>query len=104
MGLFDYKIYKGLRAAVPVRISTFSPESIGIDLAAVLSAAPSSGVMPESNYVVFCPFRLSIPITVVKLWAFNGAAVSGNVDVGIYNSAGLLQVSAGSTAQAVTNA
>jgi hypothetical protein len=62
--------------------------------------APASAVWPSTNLAIFVPFRISQPISANLLWVANGAAVSGNVDVGIYDVAGTRLVSSGSTAQA----
>lgn len=57
-----------------------------------------------ANSVRYYPVIVPQDCVVTKLWLQNGAAVSGNVDVGIYDEEGNRLVSAGSTAQAGTNA
>jgi hypothetical protein len=64
----------------------------------------TSGAYPASNRALYIPFRLTRPFTVKTLFAVNGATASGNIDVGVYDSAGTRLVSSGSTAQAGTNA
>src|ERR1044072_5106370 len=79
-----------------------SAESLSISTTGV--SAPSSAVFPAANRALYVPFRLSDPITVVKMFVLNGATVSGNIDVGIYDAVGTRLVSKGSTAQAGTSA
>lgn len=85
-------------------ISPFSACSLGVELAAFATAAPASATWPTTNKAFYYPFTISQGLTVTKMWAINGAAVSGNVDIGIYNAAGARLVSKGSTAQSGTNA
>lgn len=60
----------------------------------------TSQVWPIANACVGVPFTLNEPFIVRKLFAANGAVVSGNIDVGVLTSEGNLIVSAGATAQA----
>jgi hypothetical protein len=86
-----------------VIIGTWSPEALGIEIGA-LFLTEASAAHPNANRAFFIPFRIARPLTVAKLWSFNGATVSGNIDVGIYDAAGARLVSSGSTAQAGTTA
>lgn len=79
------------------------PESIGIELGALQSSAPLSAVWPAVDRAIFVPFVVYQPLIVVKLGVRNGAAVSGNVDCGIYDDQQNRLVSIGSTAQAGTS-
>lgn len=67
---------------------------------ACLDLSTGSAVWPGANYVVVMPFSLPYAQTFSRVSWFNGAAVSGNVDVGIYNEDGSKIVTIGSTAQA----
>jgi len=58
---------------------------------------------PTANKAVFVPYAVSAPILITRLGWTNGGTVSGNADVGIYDSTGKRIVSAGTTAQAGTN-
>lgn len=87
----------------PTVITPSSLFSVGTDLAGHAEAAPASATWPTSNKAIFVPFWIPEAITVTQLFWRNGAAVSGNVDVGIYNSAGTRQISTTSTAQSGTN-
>lgn len=60
----------------------------------------TSAVWPSANRAIYVPFRLNRPIVVQKLYIINGAAVSGNIDLGIYDAKGTRLTSSGSTAQA----
>lgn len=66
-------------------------------------AGATSQTWPTANKAIFVPFELHEDVTVVKLWAYNGATANGNTDIGIYNASGTRQVSAGPTAQSGTN-
>lgn len=65
---------------------------------------PSGAAWPSANRALFVPFEVAAPTRVKKLWCYNGATASGNIDVGIYNRDGVRLVSSGSTAQAGTSA
>lgn len=65
--------------------------------------APSSNPYPLANRAYYLPFHLDQPIIVTKLWWINGTTASGNVDIGIYDSAFTRIVSAGSTPQVGTS-
>ena len=85
-------------------IHTWSYECLGVPLTgmALLLSAQASAVYPTANLAIYLPFGLATIIKVTKLWWYNGATLSGNVDVGIYDSAGRRLISTGSTAQAGT--
>ena len=100
MGVFERKSYKILAAQTPVTINTASWESVGPSIAALALAAPTSTAWPTANRAIYVPFTLRAPLTVVKLFSGNGSALSGNIDMGIYNAAGTRLVSKGSTAHA----
>lgn len=86
-------------------ITPFSPESIGTILASwALNPYSASGAWPTANLAIFIPFVLTRPTTIYQLGWFNGSAVSGNIDVGIYDAAFNRLTSTGSTAQAGTTA
>lgn len=72
--------------------------------ASALNSGIPSTVWPTASLSIGFPFSVSQPITAVKMFCLNGATVSGNIDIGIYDSAGTLLVSKGSTAQAGTTA
>jgi hypothetical protein len=79
-------------------------EGLGSVLAAIGTGVPVSSAWPTASLAMFVPIALSEAVTVVKMAWLNGATVSGNVDVGIYDASGNRLVSIGSTAQAgVTN-
>lgn len=65
-----------------------------------LDVAASSIAWPTANTAVFVPFHVYTPTVVKQIGWFNGSAVSGNVDCGIYDAAGTRLISTGSTAQA----
>lgn len=84
-------------------ISPGAPEALGNELNG-LGATTASGTWPVANKAIFVPFEVFEPITIVKLFVENGTAVSGNIDVGIYDFKGTRLVSSGSTAQSGTSA
>lgn len=89
-----------------VTIHPMSMESLGAYLYTAGNAALEnflSAAYISANRAIYIPFSVSSPILVVKLWSFNGATASGNIDVGIYDTAGTKIISSGSTVQAGTN-
>lgn len=63
----------------------------------------ASAIYPVANKALFFPFFLGKTITAVTFLWFNGSAVSGNIDVGIYTEDGTRLYALGSTVQAGTN-
>lgn len=53
----------------------------------------SSATWPTANLALYIPFTVSIPITVYQIATYNGSAVSGTFDVGIYDVTGVRLVS-----------
>lgn len=89
---------------------TLSSPSIFAEAAVINTSSGSNGanvqtttVWPSANEAIFLPFMVEDPITVKKICVFNGNAVSGNIDAGIYDASGVLLVSIGSTTQVNTN-
>src|SRR5574341_2665086 len=103
MGVFDLKSYKLLKAQQKLVITTRSLFSMGVELAAVAAAAPSSQAWLVANRATYIPFNLPVDGIVQHLAVQNGAAVSGNINIGIYDAALARIVSSGSTPQAGTN-
>lgn len=96
-----------LRLGVLGHITTFSPGSGGDLLCryrnALTVAVSVSAVWPAANRAIHVPIWLPTTELIVKLWAMNGAVVSGNIDVGLFAEDGTLIKAAGSTVQAGTN-
>lgn len=80
-----------------IAISSFSPEAIGVEMN-VLTDVSVNGAWPAANRAIYIPFQVYGPLVAYKLSVFNGATVSGNIDIGIYDGPGNRLVSAGSTA------
>ena len=85
--------------ALPTGLITIEPHS-ACAFAAMGLTLSVSGTWAASNRAIFYPFRLTRPFTAVKMFLYNGATVSGNVDLGIYDTSGTRLISTGSTAQA----
>lgn len=83
-----------------IAIPSFGPSSLG---AFGRLGTFASGTFPAANAAIYMPFRTSATVVIATIEVLNGAAVSGNVDVGIYDEAQRRLVSSGSTAQAGTN-
>ena len=83
-------------------ISTLDVQALG-GYATLQGLAPASAAWPVANTAIFVPFSTQVAITVQRIGWINGAAVSGNVDAGIYNEDGTRIASIGSTAQAGTS-
>lgn len=90
----------GSSMPMPPLVGTDSWHCLGTQLAAAGAATPASATYPAANRAIYIPLVVTKDITVVKLWCVNGGVTSGNIDMGIYNSAFARQVSIGSTAQA----
>lgn len=82
-------------------IGTSSPESCP-EVAGCPAAV--SAVWPTANTAIFVPFVVHTELIAVKIGVCNGATVSGNVDVGIYDDQQNRLVSVGSTAQSGVSA
>ena len=88
----------------PVFITPFSRNAMSDNYGGAFSGTTlGSATWPAANRAIAYPFTLDESTTVVKLWAYNGAAVSGNVDLAIYDESWVRKVSIGSTPQAGTN-
>ena len=91
---------------MPPIVSADSWHGLGTQIAAAGLAAPVSAVVNAADRAIYIPMLVTEDITVTKLWCYNGATVSGNVNMALYTSA-FAQVAnseIGSTAQAGTNA
>lgn len=64
----------------------------------------ASVAWPTANLALYVPVPVYRTVTIAKMAVNNGSAVSGNIDVAIYNKSGNRLVSAGSTAQSGTSA
>lgn len=84
-----------------IAIPNFGPSSLG---AFGRLGAFASGAFPAANATIYMPFRINRVITIATIEVMNGATVSGNVDVGIYDEGQRRVVNSGSTGQAGTNA
>lgn len=85
-------------------ITPFSPEAMGITGGYTASTVTTaSATWPSANLGIFYPFALNKPAIAYQFYVSNGAAVSGNLDVAIYDDAGTRLVRMGSTAQAGTS-
>lgn len=87
-----------------VWISPWSFQSIGVPFMKGVIASALDSNWIAANVVIYVPFVIPEAAVARKMAWSNGSAVAGNVDVGIYDSAGNRLVSSGSTAQAVIGA
>lgn len=76
-------------------ISTFSGWALG----PCHGLTPVAVAWPAANRAIFTPFRVPVPVTVYKLACATNTGTTGNFDLGIYDQAGNLIVSTGSTAK-----
>lgn len=65
-------------------IHPHSIQALGVEYAALATAAPASVAWGTINLVRLYPFVLPEPMLVRKLWIYKGTVVTGSVDVGIY--------------------
>ena len=68
------------------------------------AVAPGSTAWPSANRALYVPVCLPGRFVVRSIFLANGATVSGNIDLGIYDAGGARIVSTGSTAQSGTTA
>jgi hypothetical protein len=61
-------------------------------------------VWPVANTAIFVPVLVPFRARIFQLGIYNGAAVSGNVDVGLYDEQGKRLISSGSQVQAGVSA
>lgn len=86
-------------------ISTLGPAGYANAARAWLAAAPAGTQnWPSADLAIYVPIVIRYPFTVKVLWWANGGTTNGNVDCGIYSSAGSKLTSTGTTAQAGNNA
>lgn len=87
-----------------VLVSSLDPiHSLGEEMQSWLNTPPTSAVWLTTNLAILIPFYFAKGGIATKLWTLNGAAASGNVDIGLYDANYVRMVSKGSTAQAGTN-
>lgn len=67
--------------------------------------APGSATWPTANLRMYFPYLITEDVTVAKLWCYNGATASGNVNMSLYDSSGteIANTDTGSVAQSGTN-
>ena len=83
-------------------INVLSHECLGLDMLYVASAFGSA--VWTANLATYIPLFTMQPILVSQFFWFNGTAVNGNSDVGIYSQDGATKVSStGSTANSGTS-
>lgn len=96
----DFPIIKNID---PIVISPAIPQSLGAILNA-MGLGAGAVAWATANKAFYMPFSVDAPVTIVKMLVINGATVSGNIDVGIYDRGGARLVSSGSTAQSGVSA
>lgn len=87
-------------------VLTLGSRETGMGLAwnAISTSGSASAAYPSANLLIAYPFVLDAPATARRLWWYNGATASGNVDIAILAENGDRLVSSGSTAQSGTSA
>lgn len=68
------------------------------------TASRVSAAWTTANLAYVIGFTAGLNIAINRAWWYNGGVVAGNVDVGIYDQAGLRVASTGAVAQSGTNA
>lgn len=93
----------GSSMPMPPIVGPFTSQPIAGYLAASGASAPASSTWPSANEAIFFPVIVTEDCTITKLWVYNGATVSGNIDVGVYDSSGTRKISSGSQTQTGTS-
>lgn len=65
--------------------------------------APASTTFPTANKVIYVPIVVPELITVNQMKCWNGAAVSGNIAMGVYDISGNRLINTGTTAHATVS-
>lgn len=78
-------------------ISSFSHMAAGGLL--VENTGYASAVWPSTNDAIVCPFRMGVRGVAKAMFCSNGATVSGNLDLAIYNKDGVRLTSTGEIGQ-----
>lgn len=86
----------------PVTMTSFHPDALGGD-GAYGASSLSSLTWAGNGTAFYIPFYLRAPILYTHMAKWNGATASGNFDLGVYDEAGTLLTSTGSTAQVGTS-
>ena len=90
----------GARALDEVMLCpALSELGFGDEVGAFQVASPGTAVA-VANRAYYQPFYLPTTVQVLKLYIANGATIDGNIDMGIYSTAGTRLVSQGSVAHA----
>lgn len=92
------------REANQVIISTGSKDAIGQELGCYFTSSVLTTAWPTANLALYIPFIIHDPWLLQLILISNGATVSGNVDVGVFDGQQNRIVSKGSAAQAGTSA
>lgn len=85
-------------------LGTHSLDSGGGLARAMGLSLTASTAWPSANLAIYVPVPVYRLVTIAKMAVNNGTAVSGNIDVGIYDATWNRLVSSGSTAQSGTSA
>lgn len=91
------------RGPIDAILSPWSYNSLGTQLFVASYEASSTGTWPAAGLLILVPFWIPSPVTVTKVWWSVGGAAAGDIDVGVYDEAANLLVSAGTTAAAGLN-
>lgn len=95
---------RGPRLPAPFVLAPGHPQTgMGIHWQQISTSGSASAVYPSSNLLIAYPFMLDAPAIARQLYWYNGAAVSGNVDIALLATNGDRLVSSGSTAQSGTS-
>lgn len=81
-------------------INAYNPDCLGSQLG---TGNPAGVAWPAANQAIYIPFVIYEPTVIKTLYTYNGGAVSGNADVGIYSEDGTRLTSTGSTALSGAN-
>lgn len=88
--------------SVPNRLLLPSKHSLDTSSDSWLNASdqPSNGAWPSANLAIYVPLRVPRRVVVRKLWFASGTTGTGNVDMALYDAAGVAVVSATNAAKA----
>ena len=101
-GRSGWNVWPKPAAAAGGGVNRASYSTLDVFLGLKDATAPVSKTWPTANLAYFFPIVVPADGTIRRVFWANGGTAAGNVDCGVYNSAGTLIISSGSTAQSGT--
>ena len=85
---------------LPLHIGTLGRFNNAAEVVAFENQSQVQGNWPAANRAIYAPLNMPSGFTVARFMTANGNTATGNLDLGLYNSAGTKLISTGTTARA----